>query len=172
MTTTVQGKFHRRDYLRALLHRSCKVCLALRQYRVCACRLFKPICQLSLTIYPLPLYSRAHWESASGVCPEGVDFAEGSPCNRSLRTCVRRAYRRNVGYPSVPRSWTSGARGGLKALIHIAVRFLQDDPWSKDDNRASKPRDCTTEHQCNRGAARVIDVSAVKSPIGRAIRQP
>jgi hypothetical protein len=30
-------------------------------------------------------------------------------------------------------------------LIDISVRFLQDDPWSKDDNRASKPRDCKTE---------------------------
>ena len=56
--------------------------------------------------------------------------------------------------------------------MDIAVRFLQDDPWSKDDTRATKSRDYTTEPQWHRGAARVIDVSAVKSPIGRAIRQP
>jgi hypothetical protein len=83
-------------------------------------------------------------ELASGVCPEGPDITEMIPCHLSLRICVRRAYRGVVDCPSVRRFWTLGARGELKAPMNIAVRFLQDDSWSKDDNRASKYRDYTT----------------------------
>jgi hypothetical protein len=42
----------------------------------------------------------------------------------------------------------------IEGVLDIAVRFLQDDPGSKDDNRASKYHDYTIEDQRDRGAAK------------------
>src|SRR5262245_35466509 len=118
--------FYSRDYLRALLYRSCNVHFspAVSGSRIQALQAFFSTIIDNISSKS---YSPAYWQSASGVYPEGVD---------------------------------------------VSVRFFQDDPWSKDDNCASRYRDYTTEHQCDQGAAHVIEGSAIKSPIGRAIQKP
>src|SRR5262245_5154430 len=118
------------------------------------------------------VYSRDHWQSISDARSARVEIAQVIPRELSLRVQLRQVYRGVVSCHSVHLSWASGVSGRLKAFIDIAVRFLQDDPWSKDDNRASKPRDGKTEDSCDRCATRVLDVSAVDSPTIRAICKP
>ena len=80
--TQLRGKFHRRDDLRLFYTGSAGYALLSRciGYVNAGSSAYLSIIIDNIS---LKLYSRAHWESDSGVCPESVDIAEVIPHHRS-----------------------------------------------------------------------------------------
>jgi hypothetical protein len=99
------------------------------------------------------LYSRGRWELTLKVSPESIDTTGaslGDPCGdvREVRRLSCHLLSLRTQYMDIGCTWVVKGSEGHHGQISLAYS------WSKDDNRAAKPRDYMAEGQCGRGRPR------------------